>query len=137
MTESPDAPLAFTSVPTNRARHDGWSAERQRIFIDQLARIGLVSAAARAVGMSAKSAYALRKRPGAESFAAAWDTAVDIGRFAAEMTAIDRVFSGEVRPVFYKGRKVGERVIHDNRLLLAVLRTRTAPKLTPFRDDVP
>jgi hypothetical protein len=137
MTESPDAPLAFTPVPATRTRHDGWSEERQRVFIEQLARIGLVSAAARAVGMSAKSAYALRKRPGAESFAAAWDTAVGIGRFAAEMTAIDRALSGEVRPVFYKGRQVGERVIHDNRLLLAVLRARLPSKRTHSGRDAP
>ena len=137
MTESPDAPLAFTPVPTTRTRHDGWSPERQRVFIDQLARIGLVSAATRAVGMSPKSAYALRKRPGAESFAAAWGEAVGIGRFAAEMTAIDRALSGEVRPVFYKGRQVGERVVHDNRLLLAVLRARLSPKLAHSAGDAP
>ena len=137
MTESSDAPIPFEPVPANRARHDGWSEERQRVFIDQLARIGLVSAAARAVGMSTKSAYALRKRAGAESFAAAWDEAVGIGRFAAELTAIDRAFSGEARPVFYNGRKIGERIIHDNRLLLAVLRTRVYPKRTRSRGDVP
>jgi hypothetical protein len=136
MTESSIPEIPFTPVPVTRARHDGWSVPKQRVFIAQLARIGLVSAAARAVGMSAKSAYALRKRPGAESFAAAWDEAVGIGRFMAEMTAIDRAFDGEVRPVFYKGRQVGERVIHDNRLLIAVLRARIPPKVTLSRDDV-
>lgn len=136
MTKSPDAPPPFIPVPLARSRHDGWSPARQRVFIEQLARIGLVSAAARAVGMSAKSAYALRKRPGAESFAGAWDEAVGIGRFIAECAAIDRALEGEVRPIFYKGRRVGERIIHDNRLLIAVLRSRDAAKVTPPAGDV-
>lgn len=72
MIESPE-PIPFTPVPLARTRRDGWTPARQRGFIDQLARIGLVGVAARAMGMSAKSAYALRKRVGAESFAAAWD----------------------------------------------------------------
>lgn len=122
MTESPDKPLAFAPVPLARARHDGWSAERQREFIRQLARIGLVSAAARACGMSAKSAYALRKRSGAESFAAAWDDAVDIGRFRGEAVAIDRAINGYLEPVFRQGRKVGERRRFNDRLLIAVVR---------------
>ena len=40
----------------------------------------MVASAAKAVGMSVASAYALRKRAGAESFAAAWDTAMDVAR---------------------------------------------------------
>lgn len=58
----PPEPIPFTPVPFARVRRDGWTQARQRAFIDQLARIGLVGVAARAVGMSAKSAYALRKR---------------------------------------------------------------------------
>ncbi|MGG9078526.1 hypothetical protein, partial [Escherichia coli] len=72
--------LALTPVPSGSTRHDGWTPERQRAFLQQLARIGVVSAAAGAVGMSAKSAYALRKRAGAESFAAAWEAALGEGR---------------------------------------------------------
>ena len=116
--------IAFTPVPLSRSRHDGWSPERQRRFIDLLSQIGLVSICARAVGMSRKSAYALRNRPGAESFAAAWDSAVGLGRSQVEIHAIDRALHGERRPVFYKGRQVGERTVYNDKLLIAVLRAK-------------
>lgn len=64
---------AFTPVPV-RARRDGWTAERQRMFIATLADTGCVGRAALAAGMSRESAYRLRRRKGAESFTAAWDS---------------------------------------------------------------
>lgn len=125
MTDSP-APasdlLDFTPVPLARARHDGWTPDRQRRFIEQLAMIGLVSAAAKACGMSATSAYNLRARPGAESFAAAWDRALALGQLTADTTAIERALHGEERPVFYQGRQVGTRTIYNDRLVIAALR---------------
>jgi hypothetical protein len=63
----------FTPVPV-RTRRDGWTAERQRLFIRALAQSPCIDAAARAAGMSRERAYRLRRRPGAESFAAAWDS---------------------------------------------------------------
>ena len=66
---------AFDPVPSASTRRDGWTPDKQRAFIERLGECGVVSIAARAVGMSPKSAYVLRKRPGAESFAAAWDEA--------------------------------------------------------------
>jgi len=62
----------FSPVPL-RARADGWTPERQRGFIAALARCGCVLAAARHVGMARETAYRLRRRRGAQSFAAAWD----------------------------------------------------------------
>lgn len=64
---------AFAPVP-GRARRDGWTTERQGVFIAALARTGCVGRAALAAGMSRESAYRLRRREGAESFAAAWDS---------------------------------------------------------------
>jgi hypothetical protein len=72
---SPSAPaLAFTPVPL-RARRDGWTAERQHAFIAALAETRCVAEACRSVGVSTQSAYALYRRPGAESFRAAFDSA--------------------------------------------------------------
>lgn len=118
MTDS----LPFTPVPTASTRRDGWTPDKQRHFISQLARCGLVSAAARAVGMSPKSAYALLKRPGADSFVAAWDAAVRTGRAGALALAIDRAVDGVVRPVFYRGKQVGEYRTYNDRLLVAAIR---------------
>ena len=69
---------AFYPVPT-RTRRDGWTIERQADFLGMLAETGSVIGACEAVGMSRKSAYQLRARPGAESFAAAWDAAIGSG----------------------------------------------------------
>jgi hypothetical protein len=68
---------AFYPVPT-RTRRDGWTVERQADFLGLLAETGSVIGACEAVGMSRKSAYRLRALPGAESFAAAWDAALEM-----------------------------------------------------------
>lgn len=62
----------FLPVPL-RARADGWTPERQARFIGLLAETGSVAEAARGVGMGRESAWRLRRRAGADSFAHAWD----------------------------------------------------------------
>jgi hypothetical protein len=71
--------IAFTPVPL-RVRADGWSRELQLAFVRALAEGGKPGEAARALGKNRQNAYALRRRPGAESFAAAWDEAVAFAR---------------------------------------------------------
>lgn len=71
--------LDFTPVPV-RPRHDGWSPAVQFEFIVALAGGASVDGAARAVGQSRTTAYALRKRAGAASFAAAWESALAYAR---------------------------------------------------------
>lgn len=67
--------IAFIPVPL-RPRADGWSPELQLRFIHALSRGLTPGEAARSVGKNRQNAYALRKRKGAESFAAAWDAVV-------------------------------------------------------------
>ena len=129
MTHSPDSlpprpdadPFPFTPAPV-RARHDGWTPERQRAFIAALARLGVVSAAARHVGRSPKSAYALRDRPDAGSFAVAWGRAQAAGLDRARDIALERAVEGTVIPIFYRGRQVGERRVVNDSLVIAALR---------------
>lgn len=66
----------FTPVQL-KARHDGWSAERQFRFIEELAATRSISKACRAVGMSRDSAYKLRDRPEAAEFRLAWSRALE------------------------------------------------------------
>ena len=78
MPESPPSWPAYARVPPFlpvplRARADGWTPERQAGFIGLLAETGSVAEAARRVGMTRESAWRLRRRVGAESFAHAWD----------------------------------------------------------------
>jgi hypothetical protein len=94
--ESPAAPglvpsdtealLAFAPVPV-RARRDGWTPARQRRYVLALAATGHAGRAAALAGMSPQSACALRRRPGAESFAracaAAWFLAAERPRAEA------------------------------------------------------
>lgn len=120
MTESDD-PLHFTPVPTASTRHDGWTPERQRRFITALAAMGVVAAAARAVGKSATAAYKLRDRPHAADFAGAWDTAVAMARDRAYDQAIDQAMNGIVTPRYYRGQQVGTVRRFDYRLALKVL----------------
>ena len=122
MDDSPDD-FAFDPVPSASTRHDGWTPERQRGFIHALSQIGMVAAAARHVGMSRKSAYALLARAGPESgFARAWREAQALGRRTAYDTAIERAISGIEQPVYYRGVRCGTRRIYHNGLLLAALR---------------
>lgn len=62
----------FVPVPA-RGWRDGWTARRQTIVIGVLAETGSVARAARAAGPSRESAYRLRRRADAGSFAHAWD----------------------------------------------------------------
>jgi hypothetical protein len=120
MTDSDD-PLAFTPVPTASTRHDGWTPERQRRFVAALAAMGVVAAAARAVGKSATAAYRLRERPGADAFAAAWDIAVAMARDHAYELAMDRAQNGILAPRYYRGQQIGTVRRFDYRLALKVL----------------
>src|SRR5688572_15674223 len=68
----------FTPVP-RRYRHDGWTPERQKAFIEALADTGCVTRAANMVNIAQANCYALRRAPGAEEFRRAWDSALDFG----------------------------------------------------------
>ncbi|CAM8672561.1 MULTISPECIES: hypothetical protein [Sphingobium] len=92
--DSSQIAITFTPVPLTRQRHDGWTPGTQRRFIDALGALGSVGQAVRAVDMTRASAYRLRARPGADSFAAAWDQAIDIGRARMFDVAMTRALDG-------------------------------------------
>lgn len=121
----------FKPVPLTRHRHDGWTPERQRGFIAALAQTGLVAQAARSVGMSSASAYNLRRRPHAESFALAWDMVEDEARNRALAFVVDQAMYGSTRPRFYRGKFVG--TIHSFETRLALAAVRAAFSVPPRR----
>ena len=125
MSDSPlPVPYDFETVPSASTRHDGWTPERQRIFIEALRLIGVVSFAAEAAGMSRKSAYALLKRAGpGSSFARAWDEALAAGETNVLFATIRRAVEGVEEPYFYGGLQRGTRRVYDNRLLAAAFRS--------------
>jgi hypothetical protein len=114
-------PALPATVPV-KLRLDGWTAARQRQFLDALADSGCVSIAARAVGMSKESAYRLRRRAGAEGFARAWDGAIAHGIRRLGDAALERALLGEEVPVYHKGELVGTRRRYSDRLTTFLLR---------------
>lgn len=102
--------LAFAPVPV-RARAAGWTPKKQYFFILGLARGFKPARAAGIVGMTRKTAYELRGKPGAEGFAAAWAAAIARARerrIAARGPSLaERALHGEWHPRLYRGRLVG------------------------------
>jgi hypothetical protein len=95
--------------PARQTRSDGWTRERQRVFLAALADCGSVAEAARAAQMTRQSAYALRRHPDARGFRAAWDEAlVDAWRRVAE-TALERVINGETEVIERDGEEIVRR----------------------------
>jgi hypothetical protein len=98
-------------------RHDGWTPARQREFLEILADTGNVTRAAVSVGMTAQSAWRLRRRADARAFDAAWEAALERAMQQLLPTAIDRALNGTVRERWYGGTVVAtERVYHDHLL---------------------
>lgn len=102
--------LRFAPVPL-RAQHNGWSPELQVRFILALARGAGPDEAARGLGRTRQSVYRLRKKPGAESFAAAWDRAQALARRVSQAAHGPVAGIGGVEtllvPRHYRGRLIG------------------------------
>jgi hypothetical protein len=118
---SQSSSLIFQPVSV-RPREDGWTVDRQRLFIETLADTGSVTEAAAAAQMSLASAYRLRRRPGAEDFAKAWTCAQYHAVQHLVDTAYERALYGTVHAVYHKGKQVGERRQHSDQLLMFLLR---------------
>jgi hypothetical protein len=130
-TPSPSSPLAeftddgvitFTPVPMGRRRRSGWTEAQQRRFIIALEAMGSVGRAARACGMGRASAYRLRERAGAESFAAAWDLALECGRSRQFEMLIDRARHGITSIRIVSGSHVSVKQAPDLRIMRTFLR---------------
>lgn len=116
-----------------RHRSDGWTPQRQARFLGMLAQTGSVAAAARAVGLTRQTAYRLRQRPGAESFARAWDRALGHvttpSRKVTPAEVLRRATEDLLWPVVHRGHFKQVAVKHDNKALLRLLgqRRQAAP----------
>jgi hypothetical protein len=112
----PPQPPQFTPAPT-RKRRSGWTAEKQRRFIEHLALTGHAGEAAAAAGMASCSAYRLRDKAGAESFARAWDAALRLCPTRLAAIGLDRAVHGRVERFYKNGELVLERRIPSDYLL--------------------
>jgi len=103
-------------------RADGLTPDRIRTFLQALARRGIVAEAARAAGISAKSAYALRNCAKGLAFARAWQAAAAYARRLPEGRLISRPTDHCIVPIIRRGRLWGELHRPDNRRTMATLR---------------
>ena len=117
-------PGEYDWVPVRRrARADGFSEAKQRLFIETVADTGSVETAAQTVGMTVQSCYRLRRAPGAEAFAAAWNAAIQQAAFKLADVAFERAINGSDEPVFDRdGRRVGRRLKPSDRMVMFLLR---------------
>lgn len=108
------------SPRTAAQRYDGWTPERQRIFLESLAECGTVQDACRAAGMSPASAYALRQRKSGALFALGWAAALRHARERLADELLSRAMHGCTETV-ERGDEVITRHRFDNRLSMAML----------------
>ena len=139
-------PSWFRPVPL-RSRRDGWSEVRQCAFLAQLYLTGSATAAAKAVGMSRASAYRLRARKEAESFAFAWDRVLTLPgsghpgapredkRKVTMATLLARLEEELVKPVIYLGKMAGVARRVDNSTLFRLLRLTSDSPAEPDDSD--
>lgn len=119
--------LAFAPVPHQRHRADGWTPETQANFIRALEAMGSVGKASRAVGMGRRSAYRLRERAGAQSFAAAWGRALSMGRIRQFDYAMDRALNGVTTVRILRGGAIDVTGGPDMDVVRAAMREDAAP----------
>lgn len=100
--------IPFDPVPV-QPRRDGWTARRQRIFIQVLAETGIVRLAAAAAGMSERSAHRLALRDDAESFCAAWDAALQVAARRGASMLFEYALEGMVETIWRDGEIVCQR----------------------------
>ncbi|MCK0127442.1 hypothetical protein [Erythrobacter sp. F6033] len=131
MTHPSETHSATSIIPASAAPH--WTPERQSAFLTALASTHSVTQAARAVGMSRQSAYALRARLKGEPFDLAWHAALRCRFDALAEAALERAMHGVEVPHFHQGELIHTSRRFDERLTVALLamRERLGPPRVP------
>lgn len=123
---------APSSQPAPRpplARHDGWTADKQRGFLQVLAECGSVEHAALCVGMSRQTAYRFRNRASGRAFAMAWDAALLLARQKLIDEAFELAFEGSHERILRDGQVVVERRRRDARSVLSAVTRLSSPAI--------
>ena len=128
----PLVPMPFDGVdlPDTRKRLAGWSADRQRLFLNTFAETGSIHLASSAARLSARSAYNLRNR--SPAFAACWDSAMKLAVGRLTTIAFDRAINGPTVQTFEDGVLVSERRVPSERMVTWLLQ-----RLDPRRFTLP
>ena len=105
-----------------RHRHDGWTAQRQRLFVATLANTGSVAEAARTAGITTRSAYRLRNDPRGAAFARAWEAALMTAASRLTAVAFDWAITGSPRRLWRDGELVATQTVPSDQMLMFLLR---------------
>ncbi|RDV06935.1 hypothetical protein DXH95_05950 [Sphingorhabdus pulchriflava] len=116
--------LAFTPVPRKKLRSNGLTPMRQRAFIAYLSVNGSVEMSATAIGASDTALYSLKRAEGAESFAAAWDTAIEMGARRVLDTLMDHAIHGTPEKLLKDGKVILERRKFNTRSMMWIVQQR-------------
>lgn len=133
--ETPEEVAAKLLEHRPRLAAPGWTRDKQQLFIEHLAVSGSVTEAVAAVGMTRQSAYQLRRREPHSIFGLLWDVAISLARQTLLDEATERALVGREVPVWHRGEQVGERVVHNDRLLMFLLRQEAPPPHPNLRLD--
>lgn len=110
------------TVVARRRRRDGWTAERQGMFLNTLANTGSVALAAEAAGITPRSAYRLRNHPAGAAFARCWEAALMTAANRLTAVAFERAITGTPRQIWRDNRIVAETSVPSDRMLMFLLR---------------
>lgn len=114
---APDAAHEFAAS----RRHDGWTGERQRLFLQSLSEGSSVTHACRLVGLTVQSAYAFRRAARGVSFAIGWQAAQLLCRETLADTLLDRALHGTDHIHFARDGSETHYRRHDNHFALKML----------------
>jgi hypothetical protein len=114
--------LEFTPIERRyQAGRNTITPDRQRAFIRALAETGSVALASKVIGNAGGSLYALKLVPGAESFAAAWDIAVQRGARQVRDILVDHAINGTPEYIYKDGVLVAERRVFNYRMMMWIV----------------
>lgn len=102
-----------------RARHDGWTPARQKLFLTTLSQTGCVQDACARAAISGASAYRWRRK--SKRFAVSWDRALRKAMPTIEAEAYRRAVEGWDETVIRNGETVTVRRRYSDSLLRLLL----------------
>jgi hypothetical protein len=114
-------PVTSTETPAGAPDYH-WTPANQRAFLEHLAISGVAAHAAKAVSMSANSAYRLRIRSDGLAFNIGWEAALMVARGRLIDTLMERAIEGydETATRSEDGREI-TRFKYDSRLAMAMV----------------
>ena len=102
-------------------RSDGWTAEKQKRFLEAIADGAAAKQACRTVVMSEASAYAFRRRAAGQAFALGWAAANLVARDRVAEQLFARALDGQEVTITREDGSVVVRHYHDNGLATRLL----------------